>query len=110
YRQSLLPAIDRDGVGRSAILVLEALLRLRQAALHPGLLDAHQAGADSAKLDALVEHLREVIASGHRALVFSQFTTLLGIVSARLQREGIAHEYLDGNTRDRRDRVAAFQT
>jgi len=110
YRRSLLPAIDRDGVGKSAILVLEALLRLRQAALHPGLLDAHQAGADSAKLDALVEHLREVIASGHRALVFSQFTTLLGIVSARLQREGITHEYLDGNTRDRRDRVAAFQT
>src|SRR6185369_8356069 len=51
YRRSLLPAIDRDGVGRSAILVLEALLRLRQAALHPGLLDARQAGADSAKLD-----------------------------------------------------------
>jgi superfamily II DNA or RNA helicase len=110
YRRSLLPAIERDGVGRSAILVLEALLRLRQAALHPGLLDARQAGADSAKLDALIEHLREAIASGHRALVFSQFTTLLGIVSARLRREGIVHEYLDGNTRDRRDRVAAFQT
>jgi superfamily II DNA or RNA helicase len=110
YRRSLLPAIDRDGVGRSAILVLEALLRLRQAALHPGLLDARQAGADSAKLDALAQHLHEVIASGHRALVFSQFTTLLGIVSARLRREGIAHEYLDGKTRDRRERVAAFQT
>jgi SNF2 family DNA or RNA helicase len=110
YRRSLLPAIDRDGVGRSAILVLEALLRLRQAALHPGLLDAREAGADSAKLDALAQHLREVIASGHRALVFSQFTTLLGIVSARLQREAIAHEYLDGKTRDRRGRVAAFQT
>jgi superfamily II DNA or RNA helicase len=109
YRRSLLPAVDRDGVGRSAILVLEALLRLRQAALHPGLLDAHQAGADSAKLEALLEHLREAIASGHRALVFSQFTTLLGIVSARLSREGIAHEYLDGNTRDRRERIAAFQ-
>jgi len=110
YRRSLLPAVDRDGVGRNAILVLEALLRLRQAALHPGLLDAREAGADSAKLDALVEHLREVIASGHRALVFSQFTTLLGIVSARLRREGITHEYLDGKTRDRRGRVAAFQT
>jgi superfamily II DNA or RNA helicase len=110
YRRALLPAVDREGVGRNAILVLEALLRLRQAALHPGLLDAREAGADSAKLDALVEHLHEVIASGHRALVFSQFTTLLGIVSARLRREAITHEYLDGKTRDRRGRVAAFQT
>jgi superfamily II DNA or RNA helicase len=110
YRRALLPAIERDGVGRSAILVLEALLRLRQAALHPGLLDARHAGADSAKLGALVEHLRKAIASGHRALVFSQFTTLLGIVSARLRRDGITHEYLDGETRDRRERVAAFQT
>jgi SNF2 family DNA or RNA helicase len=110
YRRSLLPAVDRDGVGRNAILVLEALLRLRQAALHPGLLDAQKAGADSAKLDALVEHLREALASGHRALVFSQFTTLLGIVSARLHREAIGHEYLDGETRDRRERVAAFQS
>jgi superfamily II DNA or RNA helicase len=109
YRRSLLPAVERDGVGKSAILVLEALLRLRQAALHPGLLDAQKVGADSAKLDALVEHLGEAIASGHRALVFSQFTTLLGIVSARLQREGITHAYLDGKTRDRRERVAAFQ-
>jgi SNF2 family DNA or RNA helicase len=109
YRRSLLPAIERDGVGPTAILVLEALLRLRQAALHPGLLDARRAAADSAKLEALVEHLREAIASGHRALVFSQFTTLLGIAAARLRREGIAHEYLDGETRDRRARVGAFQ-
>jgi SNF2 family DNA or RNA helicase len=109
YRRSLLPAIERGGIQRNAIIVLEALLRLRQAALHPGLLDAGLATADSAKLDALVEQLREATASGHRALVFSQFTKMLGIVGARLQREGIAYEYLDGGTRDRRERVAAFQ-
>jgi SNF2 family DNA or RNA helicase len=89
--------------------VLEALLRLRQAALHPGLLDPARAGDDSAKLSALVEHLRTAIDSGHRALVFSQFTTLLGIVRDRLDREGIAHQYLDGQTVDRRERVSAFQ-
>jgi superfamily II DNA or RNA helicase len=109
YRRSLLPAVERNGIQRNAIIVLEALLRLRQAALHPGLLDAGLATADSAKLDALVEHLREASASGHRALVFSQFTKMLGIVGSRLQREGIAYEYLDGATRDRRERVAAFQ-
>ncbi|MGH9884053.1 MAG: DEAD/DEAH box helicase, partial [bacterium] len=109
YRRALLPAVERDGVGRNAIVVLEALLRLRQAALHPGLLDARRTDADSAKLDALVERLRAAIASGHQALVFSQFTTLLGIAMARLGREGIAYEYLDGKTRDRRERIAAFQ-
>jgi SNF2 family DNA or RNA helicase len=109
YRRSLLPAVERDGIGRSAIVVLEALLRLRQAALHPGLLDARRTDAGSAKLDALVEHLHAAIASGHQALVFSQFTTLLSIVMTRLGREGIAYEYLDGKTRDRRERVAAFQ-
>ena len=110
YRRALLPAVERDGVGRNAIVVLEALLRLRQAALHPGLLDPRRTDADSAKLDALVERLRAAISSGHRALVFSQFTTLLGIVMARLEREEIGYEYLDGETRDRRARVAAFQS
>jgi superfamily II DNA or RNA helicase len=110
YRRALLPAVERDGIGKTSLMVLEALLRLRQAALHPGLLDAERAGDDSAKLDALVQHLHEAIASGHRALVFSQFTTLLGIVSERLGREGIAHDYLDGKTRDRRRRVEQFQS
>jgi SNF2 family DNA or RNA helicase len=109
YRRSLLPAIEQTGIQRNAIIVLEALLRLRQAALHPGLLDDRHATADSAKLDALVEHLHEVIASGHRALVFSQFTRMLGIVRTRLGRERIMYEYLDGKSRDRRERVSAFQ-
>jgi superfamily II DNA or RNA helicase len=109
YRQALLPRIEREGVGRSAIILLEALLRLRQAALHPGLLDPARVDESSAKLDALVDQLHEVIASGHRALVFSQFTSMLAIVQRRLDREGIAFEYLDGQTADRRERVAAFQ-
>ncbi|MCX5744890.1 MAG: DEAD/DEAH box helicase, partial [Proteobacteria bacterium] len=109
YRAALLPKLEAGGVARNAIVVLEALLRLRQAALHPGLLDARKVTEDSAKLDALVEHLHEAGASGHRALVFSQFTSLLAIVSARLEREGIAYEYLDGQPQNRRERVAAFQ-
>jgi len=109
YRNSLLPQVEARGVQRSAIVVLEALLRLRQAALHPGLLDSRELDADSAKLDALSEQLLEVTASGHRALVFSQFTSLLAIVGRRLEREAIAYEYLDGQTRDRRERVERFQ-
>jgi SNF2 family DNA or RNA helicase len=63
YRRSLLPEIERKGIQRNAIIVLEALLRLRQAAVHPGLLDSRLATADSAKLDALVEYLNEARAS-----------------------------------------------
>ncbi len=110
YREALLPAVERDGVGRSAMIVLEALLRLRQAALHPGLLDPDRIDEPSAKLETLVEQLREVIGAGHNALVFSQFTSMLAIVERRLEREKIAYEYLDGQTTDRRERVAAFQS
>jgi len=110
YRASLLNRVDRDGIGRSKIQVLEALLRLRQAACHPGLLDRARLGESSAKLDVLLPQLAEVREEGHKALVFSQFTSLLAIVRARLDRERIPYEYLDGRTRDRAERVERFQT
>ena len=92
--------------------VLEALLRLRQAALSPGAARSGRGDEPSAKLDALVEQLQEVSTSGHRALVFSQFTSLLAIVQRRgSTREGIAYEYLDGQTaRSRASASQRFQT
>ena len=78
--------------------------------LDPSLVDESYAGlASSAKVDALVEQLTELSQEGHRALVFSQFTGFLSIVRARLEAEGIAHEYLDGSTRNRAERIAAFR-
>jgi superfamily II DNA or RNA helicase len=109
YRQSLLGRIDRDGLNRSKIMVLEALLRLRQAACHPGLIDRARAAEPSGKLDVLLPRLAEVIDEGHKALVFSQFTSLLAIVRQQLDREHIPYEYLDGQTRDREARVTRFQ-
>jgi hypothetical protein len=109
YRKSLLPKINTDGIAKSKIQVLEALLRLRQAACHPGLIDRKRAQDPSAKLDFLIEQLRAVLEEGHKALVFSQFTSLLGILRAALQAEGIEHEYLDGKTDDRQARVERFQ-
>jgi SNF2 family DNA or RNA helicase len=109
YRRSLLARVTDDTLGRAKIQVLEALLRLRQAACHPGLLDKAKAGEPSAKLEVLVSHLSEVVAEGHKVLVFSQFTSLLRIVRDRLDREGIVYEYLDGRTRDRQARVDRFQ-
>jgi len=110
YRDALLPRMDKEGVAKTRIQVLEALLRLRQAACHPGLVDPAHAHRSSAKLDVLFEQLREVLAEGHKALVFSQFTSLLAIVRKRLDAEPISYEYLDGKTRDREERVRRFQS
>ena len=109
YRDSLLARIETEGLAKSKIMVLEALLRLRQAACHPGLIDVKRSGEPSAKLEALREQLREVLDAGHKALVFSQFTSLLRIVRQRLDSEGVVYEYLDGKTRDRQARVERFQ-
>jgi SNF2 family DNA or RNA helicase len=108
YRAALLPQVAREGMARSTMHVLEALLRLRQAACHPGLIDPRRGKAASAKLDALLEHVAEATESGHKALVFSQFTSFLALVRARLDAGGISYEYLDGQTRDRKQCVARF--
>ncbi|HEV8148289.1 MAG TPA: DEAD/DEAH box helicase [Bryobacteraceae bacterium] len=109
YRASLLKRVTEDGLGKSKMHLLEALLRLRQAACHPGLLDPKRVGDPSAKLELLLQQLDELREEGHQALVFSQFTSLLAIVRARLDAAGVKYEYLDGATRDRQERVAAFQ-
>ncbi len=109
YRDSLLRRIETAGLAKSKIQILEALLRLRQAACHPGLLDSKRSGDSSAKLDVLLARLREVLDEGHKALVFSQFTSFLKILRARLDQDGIVYEYLDGATHDRKGRVERFQ-
>jgi superfamily II DNA or RNA helicase len=109
YRNSLLQTVAAHGLAKSKIQVLEALLRLRQAACHPALIDPKRRKDSSAKLDVLIEHLEEVVAEGHKALVFSQFTSLLSLVKERLDESAMVYEYLDGQTRDRQQRVERFQ-
>ena len=109
YRASVLQSIDANGMGRSKMHVLEALLRLRQAACHPGLIDKSKAARSSAKLEALVPLLTEVTDEDHKALVFSQFTSFLAIVRDRLDHAGIPYTYLDGRTRKRSERIEQFQ-
>jgi hypothetical protein len=109
YRNSLLNRIAAEGMAKSRIFILEALLRLRQAACHPGLIDSKRITQSSAKLEALLPQLTEVMEEGHKALVFSQFTSLLAIVQRQLTESGIDYEYLDGKTRDRQSRVERFQ-
>jgi superfamily II DNA or RNA helicase len=108
YRATLLARVARTGLAKSKMQVLEALLRLRQAACHPGLVDHTKAGDSSAKLDVLLPQLAEVVEEGHKALVFSQFTSFLAYVRERLDEAGIVYEYLDGQTKDRGARVERF--
>ncbi len=111
YRDSLLGMVKEQGIAKSQMHVLEALLRLRQAACHPALLDKGRTGeGSSAKLDVLSTQLTELSQEGHKALVFSQFTSLLEIVKKHLDEKGIVYEYLDGQTRDRKARVERFQS
>ena len=110
YRAKLLDLVTREGMNKAKIQILEALLRLRQAACHPGLIDKTKGDESSAKLETLLPRLDEVVDEGHKALVFSQFTTFLSIVKRRLDKDKIVYEYLDGKTKDRQARVERFQT
>jgi superfamily II DNA or RNA helicase len=111
YRQALLGSVKTNGVAKSRMQILEALLRLRQAACHPALIAGSLSNeTSSAKVDLLLEELGEVLDSGHRALVFSQFTSFLAIVRRELEERKIDYLYLDGMTRDRQSVVDRFQS
>jgi SNF2 family DNA or RNA helicase len=106
YRKLLL---NGDDFRKSKFVALEALLRLRQAACHGGLIDPELRAEPGTKLEVLIERLREVADEGHKSLVFSQFTSLLEILKEHLDKAGMTYEYLDGATRDRESRVKRFQ-
>jgi len=108
YRKALLSGGKAES--RGTFNVLEALLRLRQAACHPGLLDPARRSHPSSKLEALLVYLREVVDEGRKALVFSQFTSFLSIVKTALDAEKIPYSYLDGKTRDRAAAVDKFRS
>jgi superfamily II DNA or RNA helicase len=94
---------------RQRIAIFRSLTRLRQLSLDAALVDPSYEGIGSAKVDVLVDHLAEIVAEGHRALVFSQFTSFLTRVRHRLDAEGIESKYLDGRTRRRGDVVSGFK-
>jgi superfamily II DNA or RNA helicase len=94
--------------GKGVMKALEALLRLRQAACHPALVPGQQAHTSS-KVQRLVEALETAQEEGSKALVFSQWTSLLDLLEPPLREAGVAFTRLDGSTRDRGEVVARFQ-
>ncbi len=110
YYQGILGGAATVSGNRPATAsMLEALLRLRQAACHPALVNPAMAGCPSAKLTLLQERLDTLLDAGHKALVFSQFTTLLKMAATQLDAAGRKYEYLDGQTKDRKEVVRRFQ-
>ena len=106
-RQKVLGLIGDMNSNRFTIF--RSLTLLRQLSLHAGLIDQAHASLASAKIDALLEKLDEVTGTGHRALVFSQFTGFLSKVRERLETEGTPYCYLDGSTRDRAAVIQRFK-
>ncbi|MES2092593.1 MAG: DEAD/DEAH box helicase [Actinomycetota bacterium] len=107
-RQKLLGLIE--DLDRNRFIVFRSLTLLRMLSLDASLVDEAHADIPSAKLDALFEQLDDVVAEGHRALVFSQFTSFLGKAADRLNAAGIPFEYLDGSTRHRAEVISRFKT
>jgi SNF2 family DNA or RNA helicase len=107
FRAQVTSKVNHIGLNRAKMHVLEALLRLRQAACDPRLIDENE--ACGAKVELLLERLEEVVERNHKALIFSQFTSLLAIVRQSIEQRGWKYEYLDGRTRDRQSRVERFQ-
>ena len=92
-QQKLLGLLD--DVNQNQVQILASLTRLRREALHPAFGDG---SGPSAKLEALGGLLEEIVADGHRALVFSQFTEFLGLAAEVADDRGIRYSYLDGST------------
>jgi len=106
-RQKVLGLLD--DLDRHRFIVFRSLTLLRMLALAPSLVDAGDPGIPSSKLDALRERIAELAAEGHRALVFSQFTSYLALVSDALDAGGIRYDYLDGATRARERVIDGFR-
>ncbi|WP_434625954.1 SNF2-related protein [Azospirillum sp. B2RO_4] len=113
--QRVRDEVARKGLARSRITILDALLKLRQVCCDPRLVKLESArkrvakGAESAKLNRLLDMLPELLADGRRILLFSQFTSMLDLIKPELDRLFIPFVELTGETRDRETPVGSFQ-
>jgi SNF2 family DNA or RNA helicase len=103
-------AIAKRGLAKSHIVVLEALLRMRQACCDPALLKLDD-GVErpSAKLDRLIDMVGELLSEGRKIIIFSQFTSMLDLIRKRLDTGGLRYSILTGQTRDRKTAIESFQ-
>jgi SNF2 family DNA or RNA helicase len=106
-RSALVQKVTERGLSSQKMEILELILRLRQICCHPQLVG--HAG-ESAKFQTVCNDLEEAIATGHKVLLYSQFTSVLGLFKTWMEEKGYPFAYLDGQTKDREEAVNAFQT
>ena len=116
FDRKLRLVLTEQGVGRSQIMIFDALLKLRQICCDPRLVKlpaaealVNKGHAHSAKLATLMEMLDELLDEGRKVLLFSQFTSMLGLIELELEKRGIPYAKLTGQTRDRETPIDDFQ-
>ncbi|WP_158825720.1 DEAD/DEAH box helicase [Mucilaginibacter lacusdianchii] len=108
YRNELLQSLEDGTFAQSQIQVLQGLMKLRQIANHPAMIDETYEG-DSGKFENVVHTLANVLDGSHKVLIFSQFVKQLGIYRNYFDKQGIKYTYLDGSTQNRGEVVKRFQ-
>jgi len=112
FRDQLIGKVEEEGMGKSKLMVLEALTRLRQICDSPQLISGSTMNeTESVKIKEIIQHITDKTAN-HKILIFSQFVKMLGLIRDELTRRGIEFEYLDGksSTKQREQSVNNFQT
>ena len=108
-RKKILGFIDSD-YDKQRFIVFRSLTLLRMLALDPSIVDSEHSDVPSNKLAALMERLDDVLAEGHRSIIFSQFTSFLDKIAQELDRRGVPYVVLDGSTRNRGAVVEEFRS
>lgn len=111
YSDVITEAIDQEGLAKSSFKIIEGMLRLRQICLFPALVDEQYAGVSSVKYGHFTEMLEDILAEGHKVLLFSQFVRVLDFLKAYFDELGIRYSYIDGSVpvKKRGEAVNAFQ-
>lgn len=111
FKNGILKKVKMEGVGKHRIEIFEALLRLRQICCHPLLVSASDENpvSASAKFDALLQDLETLVEENHKVLIYSQFTSMLRLMTQAADERHWSYGYLDGNTNNREEVVTSFQ-
>ncbi|MBC5994080.1 DEAD/DEAH box helicase [Pontibacter cellulosilyticus] len=109
YRNKILKNLEEHGPGNTQFMLLQGLTKLRQIANHPLMTDPGYEG-ESGKLKEVLRMTKNIVAKGHKVLIFSQFVKHLDIIRKSLDEKEISYTYLDGNTKNRHEQVERFQS
>jgi len=109
FREEITNSIANEGMNKSKMKILKGLIILRQICNHPSLIDASYKGK-SGKFENMINKINEILAGGHKILIFSSFVKMLKLFKDYFDKENINYSYLDGSTTKRKEIVEEFQT